>query len=321
MIIRYTLDDAPDASAPVREVPPQRQPRRFAVVHAMAGAFIDAWPFRGGEYLARKAASAVLPPLRGPSRCRTRMGFDLVVSPGDGGNYHYLGAYERGTLEVMRRCLRPGDVFVDAGASIGQMSLYAAALVGETGRVVAIEPHPGRFASLVDAIALNRRRNVVACRVALGEEQADGKKLFCHRPSPSLVAGAGEGGDEGPFALVSTVRLDELLASEGLHAMRMIKIDVEGFEAQVLRGAGALITGDDAPIVCLEYAGLGADAMAALRHLQASNAYRYFNLRGGKARASALVEVPAPEQLRLGDNAFCLLDRHVDELAASGLFA
>ena len=319
MNVRFSLAGAgADGASLHREYGTVADGPRFRFAHRLADAWIGAWPFRGGAYLAKQAASRLLPPLRGPTVCRTSLGFDLVVSPRDGGNYFLLGAYERGTLHVMRQCLRPGDAFVDVGASVGQMALYASRLVGDAGRVLAVEPQPERFRSLRDAIVLNQARNVVAHQVGLSDAEAEGLKLYCDQVSPSLLA---HGTDSSDFELVDTVRLDELVAAEGITGIRMLKVDVEGFEAQVLRGAGDLLTGPDAPIVCLEHGGLGDDTMAPLRHLQACNDYRFYNLRGGKDRAGRLVRVADPAALRLGDNAFCFLESHVAGLAGSGLFA
>jgi FkbM family methyltransferase len=320
MVNRFSLPAAAGGvAAPLQRVyAPMAEGANFRLVHRLADAWIAAWPFPGGPALAKAIARRVLPRLREPTVCRTSLGFDLVVSPGDGINYYCLGAYERGTLNVMSRCLRAGDTFVDVGASIGQMALHASSLVGDSGRVLAVEPQTDRFTSLIDGIALNGRRNTSAHRIALAETASSDNKLYCGRVSPSLVAGAA---DEGRFALVDTQRLDVLLADERVGAVRMIKIDVEGFETQVLRGSGDLLAGADAPIVCLEHGGMGADPMAAFHYLQSRNDYGFWHVRGGKDRRARLEPAPAPSKLRLGDNVFCFLDTHVRELADVGLFA
>src|SRR5688572_18458845 len=141
MTVRFSLaGSGADGATLQREYGPVADGPRFRFAHRLSDALIGAWPLRGGAYLAKQATSRLLPRLRGPTVCRTSLGIDLVVSPRDGVNYYCLGAYERGTLHVMRHCLRPGDAFVDVGASIGQMALYAARLVGDAGRVLAIEP-------------------------------------------------------------------------------------------------------------------------------------------------------------------------------------
>ena len=65
------------------------------------------------------------------------------------------GTYERPTQMFLMRVMRAGDAFVDVGAHIGYFSLLAAALVGETGRVVAVEPIAENYAQLSRHIAEN----------------------------------------------------------------------------------------------------------------------------------------------------------------------
>jgi FkbM family methyltransferase len=291
------------------------RPARFRFAHGVASLVNRGWPFKGGHVLARAVSRALLPPLTGPTWVQTSLGFSLRASRGDGGFYYYLGCYEPGTLHVMRRCLRPGDTFVDIGASIGQMSLYASALVGDQGRVLAFEPHPGRHASLRAAIDFNAARNIRAFACAL-DEQADAAVRLYEGASPSLLQLAG---DEGRFSTIETRRLADVLREEGLSATRMLKIDVEGSETKVLRGSGTLLEGPDAPILCIEISDLGGGRLEPLHYALSRNQYRIFNLRRSKNCASKLVELAAPEQVRPGDNAFCFHDAHLRELGGDSL--
>jgi FkbM family methyltransferase len=315
-IRRFTLDQPGTATETPRADPALRARLRHA--HRVADVFVSAWPLRAGPRIVRGLLSQLLPPLRAPLVCPTSLGFDLVVAPADGKNYYYLGCYERGTLHVMRHCLRPGDVFVDAGASVGQMTLLASDLVGPEGRVLAFEPHPARFAGLAEGIRVNARRNVVAWEAALGEADGAELKLYTARVSPSLVQSAAV---EERHARVHSLRLDSTLSAEGVARVRMLKVDVEGFEATVLRGAGDLLRREQAPIVCLEHSTHGVDPMEPLRWLASVNEYRFFNLSRTKDCVSRLREVVDLARVRGNDNVFALLPSHVVELACSALFA
>ena len=79
------------------------------------------------------------------------------------------GVYEPALLLALRRLLRPGSIFLDAGANMGLVSLFAARLVGPNGLVLAFEPSPRDAARLDENIALNRlSKNISVTRLALG---------------------------------------------------------------------------------------------------------------------------------------------------------
>jgi FkbM family methyltransferase len=143
----------------------------------------------------------------------------------------YLGLFEPGESRLVRELLGPGDTFVDVGAHIGWFSTIAAGRVGETGQVVAIEPYPANATVLKDNLARNRCRNVRVLGSAVGS-------------APGTLTLA-RGADSGGVTALDWVRtgrvevpvttLDEALA--GVGPVALLKIDVEGWEAQVLRGA------------------------------------------------------------------------------------
>lgn len=117
-------------------------------------------------------------------RVTTRYGFDLVVDPrrnkGVDASVYYNGTYEAGTVFTIMQSLRPGDVFIDAGANIGLMSLAAAQVVGPAGRVHAFEPVPELINLFRQNIALNGTPNVTLHPQALGS--ANERRTIYERP-------------------------------------------------------------------------------------------------------------------------------------------
>jgi FkbM family methyltransferase len=151
------------------------------------------------------------------------------------------GFYEPHECLVLKKVLREGDVFVDCGANIGLYSLYAAALVGGRGRVLAFEPSPREIARLKENIRLNDFKQIDVFPYALSD--TDGTTTF--NLADAQKAGQNTLGTSFGYAdtacaeqiTVPLRRLDDVCAGEKLPNLRLIKIDVEGAELHVLRGA------------------------------------------------------------------------------------
>jgi len=135
---------------------------------------------------------------------------------------------------LLQRLLHPGDCFVDVGANVGTLSLAAARIVGEQGRVVAIEAHPKIARYLTDNVALNGFTNVQVIHSAAGKDNTH--VYLSDRRSDDQNA-VGEVGIRVPMR-----RLDDLIAPR---KVRLLKIDVEGLEYMVLQGAKRLLRHTD----------------------------------------------------------------------------
>jgi FkbM family methyltransferase len=146
--------------------------------------------------------------------------------------------------------VRPGDVVYDLGANVGFYTLLAARLAGPTARVVAFEPVPRNLGYLRRHIALNQCENVTVVAAAVSDRS--GTARFRDGPAHTVGTLARDGGgydgggyDGGGYD-VEVVALDAYPGP----APRVIKIDVEGAEADVLRGASRLLQ-EVRPIVLL----------------------------------------------------------------------
>ena len=137
-----------------------------------------------------------------------------------------------GDEDFLARHLHPGDTMVDVGANIGTLTLAAAALVGEAGRVLAMEPHPRTFGYLQRNIAMNSFRNITARNVALGAQTATVAFSSSRLDDQNRVLDVG-----GIRVPVHT--LDELCAD--LDPIALLKIDTEGYELPVLQGAASVL--------------------------------------------------------------------------------
>jgi FkbM family methyltransferase len=156
--------------------------------------------------------------------------------------YLYLfGTWEPHLTAWLRRRLRPGDGFVDVGANIGVFSLLASRLVGDEGRVVAIEASPALHGSLVRHALLNARTNIRAVNAAV----SDVRKPLTFVLASSHNTGANsivpyDGPAESTFETEARP-LPELLEPAEISDARVIKIDVEGAEGSVVRGLAPVL--------------------------------------------------------------------------------
>jgi len=174
---------------------------------------------------------------------------------GAGAVIYYQGASEPETADFVRRFLKPGMVFVDVGAHLGEYTLLAASLLGSSGHVHAFEPGPEVFEILRRNIQLNRCANVTASPEAVWEEETLVNFEVNSEPSLSAVQMRNEGTDGSATIEVRAITLDHYFADPLMPRPNLIKVDVEGAELQVLRGATSLLVlpPSQAPIVIFEY--------------------------------------------------------------------
>jgi FkbM family methyltransferase len=172
-------------------------------------------------------------------------------------------------IRLARACLPPDGVFLDVGANVGLHTLAAARHLGQGGgAVLAFEPHPENFRALTENLRRNGLRHVTAENLGLAD-------------APATLTGRGPArggnwslGSRGEAAFpVRLVRLDDYLDEHPLPRLDVLKIDVEGAEVRVLRGAARTLE-RFRPIVLFEV------CPAWLRRLGASTAELFEELEG-----------------------------------------
>ena len=163
--------------------------------------------------------------------------------------------YEPEVRELLRRALRPGAVAVDVGANCGAHTLVMAA-AARGGRVIACEPNPVLRERLEANLALNSLSNVGvrgwAVTATAGTAVLQVPRDPVHTGGASLLAGVHEHLAGALEVEVEAVTLDAIAEREGLERVDLVKIDVEGLEAAVLEGGGALLA-RDRPVLTFEY--------------------------------------------------------------------
>ena len=159
--------------------------------------------------------------------------------------YRFAGSpYEEGQWRFVSKRLPPGGTFVDVGANQGFFTILASRRVGESGNVIAFEPALTEARKLRGNLRFNRCRNVVVEEIALGAEPgtADFYMYLGHQGSWSgLRKGAADVEVAARMIKVPVATLDSYFVERGLDRLDIMKIDVEGGELPVLKGAAATI--------------------------------------------------------------------------------
>jgi FkbM family methyltransferase len=141
-----------------------------------------------------------------------------------------------------------GNVVIDVGAHVGRYTLLGSKLVGMSGKVIAVEAHPDNFQLLKRNLQLNKSdNNVIALNCAAYSEDEPNLRLF--------LAGEDRGNTiyntimesrrnaTEKFVIIPALKLDSIVQRAGIsaHEINWIKIDVEGAEYEVLKGAQSIL--------------------------------------------------------------------------------
>ncbi len=240
---------------------------------------------------------------------RTIHGFDLKINPSiDNGvelSLFQTGTYEKGILFFLKQVLKVGDCFIDVGANIGLMTVFAAKKVGDFGKVIAFEAHPETFKLFQFNLELNNIKNVVAHDFALGSENTQSviyDNWQVNRGGASLIIKD----DNSNSYPIEVRKLDDSL-NENIQP-KVIKIDVEGFELSVLKGASETIS-KYKPILIVELSAKRDNQYQInelIDFIDDFTFYDIFKLEGTKERVSKLIKITSREDLPEHDNIICI---------------
>jgi FkbM family methyltransferase len=178
-----------------------------------------------------------------------------VYADGRLGHLLRYGDFEVSEQAFLKRILRPGDVFVDAGANIGLYSLLAGRLVGPSGSVLAFEPCAATFERLRENVRRSGMPQISCHRIALSNIAGPATLSVSRSGFDAWNSLAGILAD-GEFTSesVMTITWDAFWAQQTLQKrVTVMKIDVEGWEVPVLEGAYALLSRADAPVLQVEF--------------------------------------------------------------------
>jgi len=205
--------------------------------------WVDHWPVERQKWEIQKLAPLMCRlGILGPARVEVEPGVSFLLDPRDLVSVTILraGSWQPEIWESMSPSLSEGSVFLDVGAHIGYFSMTAAIKVGKNGHVLAFEPNPETLQLLRDNVAASHAENVIVEPIACTDRE---QMLTLYAGPPSNTGMSSLASEnvplEGPPRLY-TVRgrmIDDVIRELKLTRVDAIKIDVEGAEAYVLRGA------------------------------------------------------------------------------------
>jgi len=175
-----------------------------------------------------------------------RLSRSILMDDAAGGvisEVNMLGLYNFNNMKLVQMLLCDGGDFIDVGANIGAYTLIASE--NAEARVVSIEPNPTAFRMLERNVNRNARANVIAINIAASKRPGV-VRMTDKGSDPTNRIVSGE--SEGPMIEVTADTIDAICALHGI-VPRLIKIDVEGHEREVLEGAARHIGGALACIV------------------------------------------------------------------------
>jgi FkbM family methyltransferase len=190
---------------------------------------------------------------------------------------YFTPYYDPDEMAFLNRFLKAGDTFVDGGANIGTYTLLAANLVGPSGRVVSFEPSTQAARHLRENVAINGLEGIVLVRqAAIGAERGFVKITSGSDVSNSIVSAAEAG------RLTEVIEVVPLDGTELPFRPSVIKLDVEGYEMEALRGMHEMLVEGRRPILIIEFtphllrrAGTSATDVAAHLDSLGYSLYKY----------------------------------------------
>ena len=212
----------------------------------LVGRFLQPYYVLRPGYLAHRLTNARQ--LQRTQTVRLPWGLDIVADPTEAVGRLIVrnGLLDLSVSEVLSRLIKPGETAVDVGANIGHMTSIMALRAGTDGRVIAFEPHPKIYSELAANVARWQTANGVGPieihEMALSDTHGLGTLVisehFAQNHGSAFVEASAQTtqpGSTGEKVLLE--RLDQVV--EG--PIAVMKIDVEGHELQVLRGAAQLL--------------------------------------------------------------------------------
>ncbi|NJO18631.1 MAG: FkbM family methyltransferase [Thioploca sp.] len=185
---------------------------------------------------------------------RLRCGAWIIVPIQDwiGRSLYYFGDLDPKITWICKKILRPGDTVIDIGANVGLVSIIARQFVGQTGLIHAFEPQVTLVDLMRQSLRKNSYSNIIAHPIALGTQEGF-MELFVpinHVGAASLIQNKQH--SHGNKVSIRIENATTYLTHLKLPLIRLVKIDVEGFEAKIIEGAAEFFKINQPDVILFE---------------------------------------------------------------------
>jgi FkbM family methyltransferase len=212
------------------------------------------------------------------------IGFDIFIN----------GIYEQQTSEFIAGKMPVNGVFLDLGANIGAITIPIHNKRKDI-KIICVEAAPAVYSYLLQNLSRNQADEVYSVNKALF--YTDNERVGFYSPEGKYGKGSLSPVFTEKVVYVETIKLDTLLSELGIQKVHIIKIDVEGFEYHVFKGAGSLLSGKDAPDIIFEFVdwaeqSAGGIDIGSAQQLLIDKGYRifYFNDVGEMKKVEGILK-------------------------------
>lgn len=187
----------------------------------------------------------------------------------------WLGTYELEKQKAIQRFIKSGMIIYDIGAHAGIYSLLFSKLVGQNGKVFAFEPYAENVANFLEHIRLNRLNNIVLIQSSIIDKSGLASFLI------GGSSGTGSITHIHTYLQIPTFSLDELVFNFNFPLPDLIKMDVEGAEAMIIKGMQRVITKKKTIIFIALH---GDEQKHLCQNILLEKGYKLFWLNGDKVK-------------------------------------
>ena len=147
----------------------------------------------------------------------------------------WYGYYEKELGDLLKKIIKPNDIFLDIGANIGYFSLLAATKE-PTASVISFEPVKSLFEKLKENILINNIQNINAVKIAVGEKNEEKEIFISGQENLGMSSFRQPENYSGKSEKVNVLTIDEWFKNSGFTNIDIIKLDIEGSELAALKG-------------------------------------------------------------------------------------
>ncbi|HOS48124.1 MAG TPA: FkbM family methyltransferase [Bacteroidia bacterium] len=166
----------------------------------------------------------------------------------------YVGRFENAELDFVKRYLRKGDVFMDIGANIGLFTTVGASKVGAGGKVYSFEPVKKTYSRLEENVNINSFANVSLFNAGLSNSDGELEMTTSAEGFDAWNSfGKPTAGSNFIKEKVSIFKIDSWTKNQNVSNVNLAKIDVEGWECNVMIGGESFFSAENAPDLLVEF--------------------------------------------------------------------